>query len=234
MTSSEMHTYFKILFDKTDSLNYPQFLPEEVDIWLNIAQDKFIEQRAYGNNPRREGLEETQKRQDDIRNVIKNFSTSTFTTSANNKTNGRFISLPADYRHAIEEEILVSYTDCHGTTQQKRVEVLPTTHDRFNRTVDDPFNKPYEDLVVRLVYEGNTFELVTDGVVTPVTYYLRYIKTPQRIQYGSIYSTPTTNVDCELATHTHIEIIKLAVQEALENIQSQRLQSNTQILNTSE
>jgi len=234
MTVSEMHTNFKIIYDKTDSLNYPNFLPEEVDVFLNNAQDKFIEQRAYGNNARREGLEETQKRADDIREVIKNYTTSPSTSSSANKPNGRFVTLPTDYRHAIQEEVLISYTDCNDVTQSKTVEVIPLTHDRYNRAINDPFNKPNTDKVLRLVYEGGQFELLFAQGTSITTYRLRYIKTPQRIRYGTVYSTPTTNQDCELADHTHIEIVNLAAQMALENINAPRTQSFTGLVNTQE
>ncbi len=54
------------------------------------------------------------------------------------------------------------------------------------------------------------------------------------MQYGSTYSTPTTDVDCEMAEHIQRELIELAVRNALENIQSTRLQTNQQILNQTE
>lgn len=236
MTVAEWHTEFKIGLDKVDSLAAPNFLPEEIDIFFNNAQEQFIEQRSGKNNFKREGLEETQKRVDDLKNIIANYDTITFTTNNFNKPNGVFIDLPSDYRHAIEEEVTISYTDCNGATATGRPDVTPTTHDRYNRIVKkDPFNKPDKTEVYRLgfgVQNGNeTFELIAGADETITQYYLRYLKEPVSIRYGTAYSSPTTDVDCELSNHTHREIIALAVKNALEDIQSPRYQTSKIELN---
>lgn len=244
-----MHIYFKILLNKLDTLNYQNLLPEEIDIFLNQAMFKFIENRAYGLNPKGDSLEETQKRVDDLRNIIFSVTTTStsFTTTAENKPNGLFVPLPSDYRHAIEEECTISYTDCNGVTRTKRVEVVPITHDRYNRIKKDPFNKPYEDLILRLGYAstgttadaaaGNSspsFELLTDGTYTITTYYLRYIATPIEMRNGAEYSTPTTNQGCVLSDHTHRELVELATQAAIETIESPRIQTYPSIVKTTE
>lgn len=229
MTVSEMHTEFKLGYDKADSLNYPNFLPEEIDVFLNRSQDRIINQRAFGNNIKRESLEETQKRVDDLRNIVSDFATTTFTTSSVNKPNGKFVALPSNYRYAIEEEALITYADCNGNNQQERILVIPISHDRYNTMVRDPFNKPDKESILRLALEKQggfeTFELITDGVITLNRYYLRYLRDPQVIRYGTQYPTPTTDQDCELSEHLHREIIDEAVKIALENIQAPRIQT---------
>ena len=89
MTISEMHIKFKILTDKLDTLNYPNFEPEEIDELLNMSQERFIKQRYGTTNTKRSPLESTQKRMDDLREVIKNGQLSVTTTqTADNKENG--------------------------------------------------------------------------------------------------------------------------------------------------
>ena len=237
MTVAEMHSEFKLGMDKSDSLSYPNFLPEEIDIFLNSEQEKFIKNRAYPSG-RELGLEETQKRVDDLKNIFTNYQTTSFTTNSSNKPNGVFVTLPGDYLFAMEEEAIISYTDCNGASATKRVEVIPSTHDRYNRAIkEDPFNKPDKNQVTRLGYglvTGNeTFELITDGS-TLTTYILRYIKEPVSIRYGTQYETPTTDIDCELSDHTHREIVAMAVRTALENIESGRYNSTSQELNNIE
>ena len=230
MTVAEMHYRFKIGLDKVDSLSVPNFIAEEIDIFLNDAQDQFIAQRAFRNNFKREGLEETQKRLDDLKNITANYRASTFTNTIDNKPNGAFVDLPSDYRHAIQEEALVSYNDCTDTQQQINAEIVPISHDRYNRIVRDPWNQPDEEKIYRLGYEVNsgveTFELVTDSNTTVDTYILRYIRIPINIQLGSEYQTPLPDQDCELSEHTHREIIALAVKNALEEIESPRYQTS--------
>ena len=222
MTVSEMNFEFRVGMDKVLSLNAPGFTAEEIDSFLNNAQEEFIEQRAYGTNPKGTGLEEDQKRRDDLREIIKDYSTSIFTTSSNNKPFGSFISLPLDYRHAIQEEVDISYTGCNETTQTDRIPVVPVTHDRYNKVINDPFNKPYKEESIRLDYEGDVFELITDGAYTITTYYLRYLKEPVTIRYGTQYLVPVTDIDCELAAAVHREVVGIAVQAALEDVESQR------------
>jgi hypothetical protein len=230
MTVATMHSEFKIGLDKVDSLSHPNFLPEEIDVLLNQAQDKFIKQRSYGNNPRRIGLEETQKRLDDIKNLITNFESTTFVTNTDNKPNGAFVAIPSDYMFAIEEEATITYLDCNGDSATKRVDVIPTTHDRYNKVKRDPFHRPDNSEVHRLGYTkisgSENFELITGSGNTVSNYYLRYLKEPVVIQYGTQYSTPIADVDCDLSEHTHREIIAIAVKDALEDIESPRYPTN--------
>ncbi len=237
MTVAEMHQEFKIGLDKVDSLSYPNFLPEEIDILLNQAQEKFVKQRAYGNNPRRLGLEETQKRLDDLKNIISNFESVTFTSNSSNKPNGVFVALPDTYMFAIEEEASINYTDCNGKVANKRIDVVPTTHDRYNKVKRDPFHKPTDVEIHRLGYELNTsgntqtFELITGDNNTITNYYLRYLKTPISIKYGTQYPVPGADVNCELSDHTHREIIAMAVVDALVDIESPSYSVNRNELN---
>jgi len=232
-----MHQEFKIGLDKVDSLSYPNFLPEEIDILLNQAQEKFVKQRAYGNNPRRLGLEETQKRLDDLKNIISNFESVTFTSNSNNKPNGVFVALPDTYMFAIEEEASINYIDCNGQVANKRIDVVPTTHDRYNKVKRDPFHKPTNVEIHRLGYELNTsgntqtFELITGDNNTITNYYLRYLKTPISIKYGTQYPVPSADVNCELSDHTHREIIAMAVVDALVDIESPSYSVNRNELN---
>lgn len=230
MTVQEMHDRFKIGLDKVDSLSAPNFIAEEIDIFLNDAQDQFIAQRAFRNNFKKEGLEETQKRLDDLKNITANYRASTFTNTIDNKPNGSFVDLPSNYRHAIQEEALVTFNNCADAPEQIVAEVVPISHDRYNRIVRDPWNEPDEEKIYRLGYEVNsgieTFELVTDTNTTIDTYVLRYIRVPITIQLGSEYQTPLPDQDCELSEHTHREIIALAVKNALEDIESPRYQTS--------
>ena len=91
MKVSEMHLQFKLGVDKADSLNSPNFLPEEIDVYLSNAQEEFIEQRAYGNNPKRESVEETQKRVKDLQSLTKNAVITPLASTTDNKPNGLFV-----------------------------------------------------------------------------------------------------------------------------------------------
>jgi len=284
MTSEEMHINFKIGVDKADTLSTPNFEPEEVDIFLNEAQDRIVKTRYSGNNPFRDSLEETQKRTDDLREVIENAEITPESLSNKNKPNSRFFVLPnvapeQVYWFAINEEAEIVYKPCDTelvtegtltsgsyyivtsgtitydsvdyvapsyilgsgrsftgtgimyTAESKRVEVKPITHDVYNKIIKDPFNKPYENQVLRLMFK-NQVELIGSENVVPSKLFLRYLRKPQRILLD--LSVPSNSVDCELADHLHDEIVGKAVSIALEGIESKRYQSNLNELNKQE
>jgi len=223
MTVAEMHIQFKVGLDKTDSLNYPNFEPEEIDLWLNRAQDKFVKTR-YSHDPKRETFEETQKRTDDLREVL--VETTIFPSAVQQpvKPNGVLFDLPNGnndlpvYWFAINEECGIHYTNCTNDLVTERKRVKPIQHDDYNKIISDPFNKPYKGKIVRLMH-GDKVELISDGTFIIESYILRYIKQPEAIDLAN-------NNDCELASHTHTEIVDTAVTMALENIASPRYQSH--------
>ena len=88
--------------------------------------------------------------------------------------------------------------------------------------IDDPFNNLTSNSVYRLDYSGNSFELISLDRIN--SYHLRYIKVPQPVSLASGHN-------CPLADHTHREIVRMAVLEALENIESPRYQSSKIELN---
>ena len=211
MTRIEMHKYFKLLIDKADSAGAPLFLSEEIDRFLNIAQEKFISKRAFGNNPRRTSLEEDQKRRDDLRNLISHVELTT--SLAVEKPDSFKITLPLDYRHAINEEALL--------INGKRVGVKPITYDRYNKIIEDPFNLPTTNSVYRLDTSKETFLLISKSEIAK--YFLTYLKEPAEFN-GRLEA-------CELADHTHLEIVRMAVVEALENVEQPRYQTSKIELN---
>src|SRR3990167_2728325 len=177
MTVAEMHTAFKMGLDKGDTLSYPNFEPEEIDFWLNKSQDRFVKQRYGINNNKRQSFEETQKRTDDLRVLVRDLAV--VPLSVGLKPNGFFVPLPpytglidingvaiannADiYWFSVEEEIRARYKDCNGLDQIKRMPVKPIRHDEYAVSVLDPFVRPDITHVVRLLYQ-NRAEVITDG-----------------------------------------------------------------------
>ena len=214
MTIGAMHAEFKLLMDKADAGGSPSFLSPEIDRFLNAAIERFITKRAFGNNPRRTSFEEDQKRRDDLRNIIKDHNSSNFKQDPSSKPNGRFVSLPKDYRHSINEECTLK--------GGARVSVKPITYDRYNKIINDPFNTPDGSEIYRLDYSKDSVELIS--AIEPTKYYLRYLSTPRDVSMQD-------SISCILAEHTHREIVRMAVTEALENIEDPRYQSSKIELN---
>lgn len=225
MTISEMHFEFKQLMDKMDSLQNPNLEPEEIDVLLNRAQNDLI------NYLTRDGLEKTQTNQDLIKNILDNYTTSTFSVTADSKTKSKFVVLPDNYRKAIQEEVRISYVDCKNVLQTPYVEVKPITHAEYNDDRKNPFKQPNTNKVLRLatfkIGSDETYELISSEGVTITNYYLRYYRNPLEMAYATQYPVPGTDVDCELSIEAQREIIKRAVilaSKALENIQKYQLE----------
>ena len=71
MDITEMHLNIDLELNKLNSNLYEIILPQEKDYFLNRAQERFIKQR-YGalSNPKRQGFEMSQKRIDDLKNLL--------------------------------------------------------------------------------------------------------------------------------------------------------------------
>lgn len=221
MTISEVHTEFKVRMDKSDALNYPNFLPEEIDLILNDAQDRYVKQRYGFNNLKRQSLEETQKRTEDLKNLILNaVIVPSAYASDNIDTSARFITLPTDHWFIIQERASITCSIC-GANVTQLVEVIPTTHAEFSKVIKDPFRQPNNDKILRLMENGRV-ELVSSCTIAD--YRLRYLKKPVRVSL-------TGNVTFELSDHTHSEIVDEAVKVALENIEAKRNNTFTPLIN---
>lgn len=214
---------FKQGLDKFDSLNYPDFEADQIDFILNQAQDTFIKQRYGVTNVKKQSFEETQKRSEDIKNVVVR---ATLPLQPNSPDNinpfSRFVNLPADHWIIVQELTGVSYLDCKGGIVVGSAYTVAIQHNDYSKLIDNPFGKPSETRVLRLMEKGRV-ELITAPNVTLTNYYLTYIKEPIRIDI-------TTNTTCELSTMVHQEIINLSVQIALEGIEARRNSTFTPIV----
>lgn len=218
MTIQEVHRLVKFKLDKNDSLNYPNFLPEEIDLVLNEAQDRYVKLNYGNNNPKQESYEETQKRTEDLKNLTVN---SVLTPVPNNNenidVNAVFFDLPADHLFIVQERCKIAYKDCHNKTIESLVRPVPIKHATFTRVIDNEFTKPNKEKVLRLMALGK-IEIVYSPDTNVVEYRLRYLKQPRRVSI-------VNNITFELSEHTQLEIIDLAVMLLLEGIEGKRLNS---------
>lgn len=227
MTVAEMHLAFKIGYDKIDSLNYPNILPAEIDFLLNKAQDRFVKQRYGTTNTKRQSFEETQKRTDDIKALVRTATIVPLANSSDNiDPNAQFVTLPLDYWFTVWEKAKLQLINCHDVIEQDRVYIEIAQHDDFNVKINSPFNKPNNNKILRLM-AYNSVELVHSPTTTIVEYYLRYIKRPIRISL-------TVPTDCELSDHTHEEIVSDAISLALENVEANRTKTFDPIIKNTE
>lgn len=225
MTVQDFHIAIDIELDKTLDFDYPYILPEQKDYWLNKAQDRFVKQRAFGNNRTGKSFEEDEKRIDDLRTIVIRSSALSATTLGTDY----IVNLPEDYLYLFRHKCTTNSSK-YGTNIVSGVQ---TTQDEINIFQQDPFWQPValEPLYYLI---GNTIVYETTGNFSVVSANITYINIYNRIQYGTIYISPTTDIQCELPIHTHQEIVDIAIAMMLENIESQRYQSNLNELTKSE
>jgi len=220
MTSSEFHIGFDIQLDKTLDFEYAYVLPEQKDYWLNKAQDRIIKQKLYGNNPKQTYYDITLQRVDDLKTLIKNSSITSSSYSVSLTSYIKQFTLPTDYKYYIKSFVLVDKLMRNGLTSTQ----TPFPVEHIQREDVEKFltiqgvNKPDFDRLKGFI-EGNVLVVIFDSYTTNVnTCKLTYIKQPVLFNYA------TTTVT-DLPESIHNEILDEAVLLALNNFESQRLQT---------
>ena len=237
MNIAQMHQAFKLEIDKSNSLEYPSFLPEEIDFWLNKAIKTFVKTRYSGWNLKKQGFEDSQKRIEDLRTLVMEEQMVPVLDSDNTHFIDDITSYTVDltttsepYWFNLSEEVAIQYTDCNGVSRTRRQFVIETTLNGYGREISNPYSEyRLEGGRARplRIFVGNKVELVTDGNYVPVLYYLVYLRKPIEVSYTGL-------IDCDLTEETHDEIVSLAVNLTLENIESKRLETQSLIINKQE
>jgi hypothetical protein len=216
--------------DKTDSQAYADILDEEKRYWLDQAADRFVKQRYTGNNFQRKSFEQNQKRADDLRAAIRTQVQSAVVS--NLYRDAYQVTFPIDYRYLLKVEVELEYEDCNGETVTEWFNPKQIEHDDIYAIQNDPFNKPKETSP-KFIIEDNFLVVFADTSVV-LNARVTYIKLLKKLQPGlenydgtiNVYSNPATDYT-ELAVDTHEEVVDIAVKMILENIESQRYQTNS-------
>lgn len=213
--------------------NAPEFNTSDIYYWLNQAIRKFIKTRYSGLNFKKEAFEQTQKRIEDLRGVLKYEDISSPTTGDRpNSAKFSYNGVLTDYWLTVGEEATITFTDLCNVAHTERVSITPCTYDQYNYKVNDPYsehNLHYDSAnPLRLFVGDEEVELIGDGNYTITTYHLSYIKEPVLLAYDD------SSEYIDIPEHAHDEIVKLAVNMALENLQHPRYQSQMNEVNTME
>jgi hypothetical protein len=228
MIISQLILSFKLKLDKIDSQAYPDILDQEIRFWIDEAADRFVKQRYERNNVKGKGFEETQKRTDDLRLTVRT-ETIAATVSLDYPGFVYEVPLPAEYRYLLKVQSEVRFLDCESLTDTEWSTPYQVQQDDIHALLQDPFNKPIVEKPL-FTLEGNNIMFFTDGIFEVLNARISYIRTFDKLQPGlprtsGAYAT-STNEYVELAEDTHEEVVDMAVKMALENIESQRYQTN--------
>jgi len=112
-----MHIAVNLGVQKLGSFQVDNLLPEEIDHELNMAQRRFIKQRYSAlSNPKRRGFEQSQKRLDDLRNLVEDYYQNlpsymgaVYTSKGSGDVFAYRAKFPTDYMHLINVRAKVFY-----------------------------------------------------------------------------------------------------------------------------
>jgi len=100
----------KFEIDKTDSLDSVGFKPEEYDYWINSAIREKVKRKFSGSGVKGEAFEQSQKRIDDLRSLVRATQITVERSSDSYDRNSVYkASLPSSYWIGISEEVDIVY-----------------------------------------------------------------------------------------------------------------------------
>lgn len=186
--------------------------------FINEAIDKFYKTRYSGINFKAQGFEQTQKRIDDLRTLIKN---NKYSQNAINKgdRNSYSVELPEDYVLLLGDTAGIQpsgLNECWETNERgeyiiKYTDTLESTIETLDRQLSNSLSehklKYCQARPLKLIQNNNVI-LYTDGNYKVSEYEIVYLSKPSKIDSSNI-----TNVEyTDLPEHTHMEIVKMAIQ----------------------
>lgn len=186
--------------------------------FINEAIDKFYKTRYSGINFKAQGFEQTQKRIDDLRTLIKNKK---YTEGSINKSdrNSYSVELPEDYVLLLGDTAGIqpsNLNECWETNERgeyiiKYTDTLESTIETLDRQLGNSLSqhklKYCQARPLKLIQDNNVI-LYTDGKYKVSEYEITYLAKPSKIDSSNITNLEYT----DLPEHTHMEIVKMAIQ----------------------
>jgi len=235
MLANEMKFAFMLKYDAMFEFAAPAYDDRQISWLLTAAQNRvFLDKYYTPSNKYQMGFEANEKRRRDLEQLIKQAKWTAPSTSdpidslskitvqpSEGHPNGVFFELPEGFLYAIEETAKLKI----GLTTGREIPVKPVTHDQYIANINNPFKKPYANLVWRMDYsraiyaEGDDIdasrkrtELIHPEGYTVDQYRLRYLKSPSAIVVDEF--DPTNQKHCELDETLHDSIVDEAVKIA--------------------
>lgn len=215
---------FQIEFERRLQLMDPNLVIKEkltsdtIISFINEAIDKFYKTRYSGINFKAQGFEQTQKRIDDLRTLIKNKK---YTEGSINKSdrNSYSVELPEDYVLLLGDTAGIqpsNLNECWETNERgeyiiKYTNTLESTIETLDRQLGNSLSehklKYCQARPLKLIQDNNVI-LYTDGNYKISEYQITYLAKPSKIDSSNITNLEYT----DLPEHTHMEIVKMAIQ----------------------
>lgn len=220
MTRDQLHIAFKIAMDKNSkSIAFggcPAFLPDEIDYWLNQGLYQEINTKFTGNNAMKIAFEGSVKRTHDLESLIK-----TRNIAATKETNTNVC-----YVDKLFNDERMFFVDAALNFGSNKANVKLVTHADAQKFKMTHSNNPWIDIPVGTIHD-NRLNVYYDNVSMKADSYtidITYVKVPKMVN-----ETYPSAAEDELPEYMWYEIVNRAVELALEDIESRRVQTKTQL-----
>lgn len=209
MTKDQLHIAFKIAMDKNaTSIAFggcPAFLDEEIDYWLNQGMYQEVSNKFTGLNTLKQPFEQSVKRIHDLEQLVVTDTNIALEKNSNNECVAKDV---------LNGKLFFVEGMLHFNGKSSNLILLDHASVKpFKETYD---NKPYVQTPVATI-ENNDICIYYDPISMESDSYsmdLTYVK------------IPTLN---DFPDYMQYEIVNRAVELALENIESQRVQTKSQL-----
>lgn len=215
-----------------DVVNKPK--TKDSEYWINLGILEFIKTRYSGNNYKTTGFEQTQKRIEDLRTLVEEYTY----TPIDNGTGEYMLTLPTDYLITVGDSAYIASNDnCWPLVDGQPQELITDTLESSMDTINMERNNSLSEYHLNgnrarplKLYIGNSIRLYTDKQYYIKSFVLTYIRKPVRFTLGTNVFLPYT----ELPEETHSEFIKLAARMYIENKGVPRYESYLNEINQQE
>jgi hypothetical protein len=218
---------FKLASDSLDSSIIPDFSPENILYYLNVAQEEFVKTRYSRNNLYKAGFQEIQKRTDDLNNITKTYFIPVTSSTIEENTyrlvystlyTNDALSTPSTDKYLLylSGQVKIVKSGCPS----KYIGLNIKSIDDRDQVRKDPFKRADMNNPIGY-FVGGGIEAETDGTFTISKAKITILKKPVTISNDAAYAPVA---DCELAEHTHREIIELAVRLAVGDVKPEKLE----------
>ena len=210
-------------------------LPSDTIIsFINEAIDKFWKTRYSGLNFKQRGFEQDQKRTDDLRTLVTKHTYKDIDISKVNQEEYT-VTLPDDYVILLGDTAGIAPADgvtnncwemdAQGNYKIRYSDTIEGTIETVDRIKENSLSeyrlKYTKAKPIRLI-QDNAITLYTDGNYKVAEYTIEYLKKPSKVDL----KTNPTDEYIDLPAHTHMEIVKLAVQLILATLPNYNVYSN--------
>lgn len=206
-------------FDKQDMLDSIEFDEYQKSLYLTLAQSEIVIGLYTGKNTYGEPFEDTEEMRRYLDSLVKTVIP-TKSLSGNPEpvlSTSVFYNLPSDIAFIVYEQARL-VDSALGCFDGEVTNVLPVTHDEYNRIRRNPFRGATRYKVLRLDAGSNKVELVSKYHISGYT--IRYLQKPEPIiletlDGGLTIENETAAQTCQLNEMLHRPILNRAVQMAL-------------------